>query len=742
MANYFTGNGYGVSNLTDVTGRPLLTYQGPNDKKPFLLSDRVAQKFDFTTPQQLTAGAMKNPRLDSSVSNFIKTKLGGKKDDELDHKISLELGGSNAPANLMIQPGRTSGASAASDQLENSLALEVVAGRMSLLTAWRTLAEQKGFLLGEDSQIGTTFSFSGLASQIFYIAKSVATGAKGPALTQQAILLRSQMANDIEKLKQDPLNQKLQTKIFADNVTNLQNTTGMNQVEAATTTKTFLASYAQSKGIDPRELMGSLNANIQQIIENSKRNPNIFGIPSTAITKVVLVLQSISQLGIYTGLILTVIGIALVGPEAIVGALSGGLLESIGAIFGVSTLTGLGLTAFAVGEALSVAAIGLNMTTKQMYDNGYLLPTQNINALKDALAVQKGLAAFLPSQVTAPAATAAVTVAAPATKVFTGIISQGVLAEAPTFTPRENDLIESAEELKAAAQNNLAMFLTVLPGRVIYEIKLLTRVVLKDGTIRIGETQQVQTGTWKSGAPKYKTITNRFAVVNVYLLTAKAVRTKIDTIILGPVNILKYSPQTGQLDGITNDLHADLSTTKIADIPLTPAGTPAISQIAPPQVAAPAAVIAPTPAPQPTIQPTDLIKKAGETIDQFSARVNIPVATLKSVSNFPNTAYYDMPDFIANSFNFGQYPALATLAAGPAATPSAITIPPSNNPNKCSATTIAEFFDVNKTTYPTVAVRGTLYEAFGLGTASLYTGTSEQNVKLLAELKRRSGCTI
>ena len=83
-----------------------------------------------------------------------------------------------------------------------------------------------------------------------------------------------------------------------------------------------------------------------------------------------------------------------------------------------------------------------------------------------------------------------------------------------------------------------------------------------------------------------------------------------------------------------------------------------------------------------------------------------------------------------NIYGFAAKPAAAIAAA----------VPTSNNPNKCFAGNIAEFFDVNKTQYPSVAERSKLYEEFGLGPATWYTGTAEQNFKLLTEFKRRSGC--
>ncbi len=391
--SWWTGKGYGISNITDVTGRPLLTWQDPSTGRVLLLADRVAQKFDFTVAQGLRSGVQTNPRMDSAVSSAAKKILGGGTNDELDHKISLELGGANTPANLFIQPGINNGPSASSDQLENNLALDVVAGRVSLLTAWRTLSQQKGFVLVEDMAGTNKETAAALMKQLAGNLKDYISGKIKVVRGGAPVNLKSQMDALLVSLSANPLNQTVHTALIKAQVQSVATQLSVPQDSASKVVGSYLNSYAQNKGIDPKELSGSLNMYVQQIITNSGKNPNLFGVPSDVIINIIGVIQTGSIGLVVVGLVLAVIGIFVAGPEAIVAALSGGLLESIGAIFGVSILTGLGLTSFAIGEALNVAAIGLNMSVKSMYDNRYLLPTQAISALKDALAVQKGLVA-------------------------------------------------------------------------------------------------------------------------------------------------------------------------------------------------------------------------------------------------------------------------------------------------------------------------------------------------------------
>jgi len=362
----------------------------------------------------------------------------------------------------------------------------------------------------------------------------------------------------------------------------------------------------------------------------------------------------------------------------------------------------------------------------------------------------------------APAAAPATTTPTPSTSVFTGIISQGVLSQTPNFIARENDLIESESELKSAAENNLAMFLVALPNRIVYEIKLVSRVIMKDGTTRVGASQKIQIGTYADGTPKYKTFVNRFAVANVYAFTSRNVRTKLDTIVLGPVDITRYNPQATQLVDLSNVLPTTLTTTSISNIPIEQAAAPveSIALPAPTPTQPPTAGAAALPAPAPLFSAAKIRYTGGTSGGGVDMTQNFEYDGKSFSLTFPlNTWKGDMDREIENlliqlgvvsdpNFTIFPLPGQASViqpqpqptTTQPTQTAVSTEIPASNNPNKCSAATIANFFDVNSKTYPTVTKRGELYEAFGLGQASLYTGTYEQNLKLLTEFKKRSRC--
>lgn len=397
MPKWFTGHGYGISSLTDVTGRPLLTYQGPDDSKPFLLADRVAQTFDFTIKQKLTAGAATNGRMNSAVASAAKKILGGGVDDELDHKISLELGGANTPANLWLQHGITAGPSGSSDTLENNLALDVVNGKISLLDAWRIVSDQKGFLLAEDMFGAPAFDVRTMFSELAGNLADYITGKKKESVGTQDPVLKAKIDRLTRDLAKNPLNQKTTEAIIQTQVDMTQKQLGVSTSEAGQAVKMTLGVYTQSKGVDPREVIAATNLNIQRIIQNSKDSPNVFGVSTITIAKIMTAASIIfTGVGI-VAFFIALIGVIIAGPEAIAGALSGGLFESIGGLIGVSPLAALGFGTAAFTEATAALIFIIGQGIKNVYDVGYLLPTQNITAMKDALTIQKGLAGFLPS---------------------------------------------------------------------------------------------------------------------------------------------------------------------------------------------------------------------------------------------------------------------------------------------------------------------------------------------------------
>lgn len=267
-----------------------------------------------------------------------------------------------------------------------------------------------------------------------------------------------------------------------------------------------------------------------------------------------------------------------------------------------------------------------------------------------------------------PSPTTSVTTNSAIPKVYTGIVSQGVIGKGLSFTPRPDDLIESVEELRQAAANNLAPFLETILGKIIYEVKIVSSIITKDGFKQTGTVQQIRNGSTSTGAPKYKTVVNKFATLNLYVMTDKGVRSKISTIVLGPTNSAKLTIGVNDIREVETSLPSLVTTTNIADIT-------GIETSQPVTISTPPA----------------------------SGGTSVPTTDTGSV----------------------------VTPASPVSTPAPVSDTKGNN-----ALTLFDWYQSRGLPLATVGNRAILYERLGLGQQSFYTGTGEQNSKLLAALKR------
>jgi hypothetical protein len=133
---------YGFSDQKDASGKNLFAYRNPGDTATTTDMTRVATQFDPRMPSVQTPDTFHTPRAVADRAN-LKTSMGGSYSDQLDHKIALELSGSNDKSNLQIEP-LAKGSKTATDPLENSLAKEVATGKKSLFDAQTELAKAKG----------------------------------------------------------------------------------------------------------------------------------------------------------------------------------------------------------------------------------------------------------------------------------------------------------------------------------------------------------------------------------------------------------------------------------------------------------------------------------------------------------------------------------------------------------------------------------------------------------------------
>jgi len=331
--------------------------------------------------------------------------------------------------------------------------------------------------------------------------------------------------------------------------------------------------------------------------------------------------------------------------------------------------------------------------------------------------------------------TIATTTTQATTKVFTGIVSQGVVGAGLVFTSRPDDLIESAEELRAAASNNLALYLNTLLGKIVYEVKVVSSIITKDGFKQTGTTQRIQTGTYSNGTPKYKTVTNKFATIIVYAITDKGSRSKLTTIVLGPVDSAKLTVGTNDLRTLETELPSLVTTNDINEINEIKTETETVvtkkeetTKVAEEETTFKKWVIVSTRSGNFQTGPFNSQKKVDTEIKELvnkwankgytfrGASESETNPRLREFKGFSNSTTVES-ELVSDTTNSESSTITTVKKAG------------------ADAKTLYEWYQAQGQTLPSVSGRSVIYEGLGLGQRSYYTGTAEQNTKLLNALK-------
>ena len=335
----------------------------------------------------------------------------------------------------------------------------------------------------------------------------------------------------------------------------------------------------------------------------------------------------------------------------------------------------------------------------------------------------------------------------PATiKVFTGIVSSGTLGAAQPFTAKEDDMINSGNELRSVAQANAAAFLAALPSKIVYELKVVNSVIASDGTKRVGASVKVPNGKTASGQTKYKYVTNKFAVMSLYLVKKDGARTKITDITLGPTDVANFNPDAQELASIGKNLVRTVATTKTSEVQTIVSDSPI--SIAEPEV--------------PPLPNYNIAEKVpGDTGYRFYkwdtggtkepqwayAAIewggNAPYGrkeiteeeyrrATKDTKDYTNSGYKIIGGILTRDTSITPSPLLSQSQSQPAQSSTA------SRAAVMKATNLSEYYAALGQGLPSVSTRGGIYESLGLGAQALYTGTVEQNTKLLNALKAKS----
>lgn len=320
-----------------------------------------------------------------------------------------------------------------------------------------------------------------------------------------------------------------------------------------------------------------------------------------------------------------------------------------------------------------------------------------------------------------------------------------------TYKARENNIVSSQAELQQSIINTLNIFFNAFIGKLEYKLHLVSSITTQDGSTQNASAIQVQTGTYKDGRPKYKTIVNRFAVIDVYLTLPLQSKKKLTRLSLAPVNILGYKPTNAELDILSQNIGSILNNGIInIQTPQTPTPTNQTTPTNTPPTAPP-----PPPA---SIRinfgatlPLDIkLSTFNQFVDMVRAGTHTPAEasdalydyikkTVEAAGGSSQVAGLVILDsYGLNANQYGQLAtdnargAIASVIQAEATKP--VPQQTSGKPGE-NTLTLLEYYTALKTPLPTVAERALIYEKFGLGPAPTYVGAVEQNIDLLAKLK-------
>ena len=82
----------------------------------------------------------------------------------------------------------------------------------------------------------------------------------------------------------------------------------------------------------------------------------------------------------------------------------------------------------------------------------------------------------------------------------------------------------------------------------------------------LGEAQKVLSKYTAAGVPLYKTVVNKFAVLDIFIMTDKLSKPKSRLLSWAPLDAVKLQPKTNELKNIETSIKQDLFTSNIADI--------------------------------------------------------------------------------------------------------------------------------------------------------------------------------
>ena len=419
------------------------------------------------------------------------------------------------------------------------------------------------------------------------------------------------------------------------------------------------------------------------------------------------------------------------------------LSDLVNAVYGKAVTDGKALSVKQLIEAVAPYLIG---------GNGGNINISNINSTNNNGGNNNNSSAVAPANAKQNAGSTTQQI-----KVFTGVVSQGALGQGLSFQERQDDLIENMDELKQASSNNLAPFLAALPSRVRYEIKVVSSITTKDGFTQKGNAQQVKIGTYADGKPKYKTVVNKFAVMDLYIFTDRNTKTKITTIVLGPTNALTFQPGINELNTLAEDLPKLVTTQDMNEISSITTTKDVIvndtlikevykiQELTGEYIAPPGITNSNIENAQSAVNSLKFAWVNDPQLNEWRNQIANATAGANTLTNLKDKENEFLKDWNAWNNRLRQMVDHYFENTPGAVRPKGYSVTDTNNivtsvssngnvPNS-NALTLSEWYQSQGQALPPVSERASEYERLGLGPRSYYIGTAEQNTKLLNALK-------
>jgi len=360
--------------------------------------------------------------------------------------------------------------------------------------------------------------------------------------------LWKKIQDNVAKLNANPDDTETRTAILRDQVELTKRHLNITQDQSANLVRSMTAAKLEQNNYKPAEILDLLTQEQQRILNWTKEPAKIYGIDLITANKISLVLSGLSGIALQASLVLFVFAMFAVGPALVAQIGTGaGLLTVLRQLIGSKILFAAGGT-FLISQFLGHLATQIPMATNQIIDNGSIAPGLRIQAITDVekLKAKAGLPSIFTTGVGGGfgergPVTRLSTQKTAKPKTYIGTLLGGKVADAAPFVRQLDDEITDEADLLKDAQINMVNWLKALPGKISYEIQVKFNP--------FDEFQVRKMGYW--------------CTLALYVTNNQVKRLFVDEILLGPIDPIKYYPESTVNKTLQFELPKELTPSEI-----------------------------------------------------------------------------------------------------------------------------------------------------------------------------------